>query len=64
MTEESTKGKIADLRVYMPAGLPKRYVGTDLANSIIEVIKQDGWKPPRKERKDAGKKRFVDYSRV
>ena len=32
------KKEIAKLEVYMPASLPKRYCGTDLADSIISLI--------------------------
>ncbi len=38
MAETTLREKIAKLEVYMPSGLPKRYCGTDLADSILSLI--------------------------
>jgi hypothetical protein len=38
-TPSKLRRKIARLQVWMPSGEPKRYVGTDLADEILPLIK-------------------------
>lgn len=40
------RDKIASLPITMPASLPKQYIGTDLADRILILIKELGYRKP------------------